>query len=814
MNSAIDQFRGAIESAGLIAPAMIEADGKLRRFASNGKRGDDAGWYALHDDGIPAGIFGDWRNGISQTWRADIGRKLTHAEDAAHRAKIEAMRHEREAEKLREQAEAASKAAAIWKAARPAPEDHPYLVRKGIKASGARLHNDALVIPMRDGSELHSLQFIGTDGDKRFLTGGRVAGCYYSIGTTKGAAALCIAEGFATGATIHEATGYPVAVAFNAGNLGPVAKAMRERFADLPLILCADDDAATEGNPGRAKAAVAARAVGGLVAIPDFGTDRPDGATDFNDMAQRCGAEAVKQAIASASAPAAVEHQPGDNNAPAGDFEGWPEPQPLAAKVEPEPYPLDALPDTIRAAVQEVRGFVKCPLPLVASSALSALSLAIQAHADVRRDEILSAPVSLFLLTIADSGERKSQADKMFIKPILDYQDAQAEEAKPAWKDYKAAFEAWEAKRGGIKDKIRQLAKGNKPTTGEETNLRDLEQDKPEPPRVPKLVREDATPEGLAKKLQQEWPSAGVISNEAGIVFGAHGMNNESVVRNLALLNKLWDGGRHHSDRADDARDRDVRGARLTMGLMIQELTLRAFFDQSKGLARGTGFLARFLVAWPDSTMGTRFYADPVAGSPALSAFNRRIAELLKQRAPIDDNGALTPPVMSLTPEAKAAWIAFHDAIEAELRSGGELYDVRDVASKSADNAARLAALFQVFDGAGGAIGADAFEGASRIVAWHLNEARRFFGELALPPELVGVARLDAWLIAYCKRKHTHLVPIAKLQQGGPGGLRSKAAIETAMRELEDSYRARWLQEGRRRMIAVNPALLTEGGES
>ncbi len=153
------------------------------------------------------------------------------------------------------------------------------------------------------------------------------------------------------------------------------------------------------------------------------------------------------------------------------------------------------------------------------------------------------------------------------------------------------------------------------------------------------------------------------------------------------------------------------------MGLMIQESTLRTFFDQSKGLARGTGFIARFLIAWPDSTMGTRFYSPPVAESPALSAFNGRITALLNQPVPIDDDGILIPPVLSLTPDAKAAWVAFHDAIEGELVTGGELYDVRDVASKSADNAARLAALFQIFEHGGGAVGLEAFEGASRIAA-------------------------------------------------------------------------------------------------
>ena len=318
MSDTLHQFRDAIQAAGLIPPDMINPDGNLHRFASNGNRGDDAGWYALHGDGIPAGSFGDWRTGLSQTWRADIGRTLTPAEEAAHRAKVEAMRLVREAAKAREQAEAASKATAIWEAAKPAPEDHPYLIRKGIKASGARLHKHALVIPIRVGGEIHSLQFIGADGDKRFLAGGRVTGCAFGIGNTKGATALCIAEGFATGATIHEATGYPVAVAFNAGNLLPVAKAMRERFADLPLILCADDDAATEGNPGITKATAAARSVGGLLAIPDFGSDQPDGATDFNDLHQAQGLDAVQRAIANASAPATRE--PAQDNAAVGEY--------------------------------------------------------------------------------------------------------------------------------------------------------------------------------------------------------------------------------------------------------------------------------------------------------------------------------------------------------------------------------------------------------------------------------------------------------------------------------------------------------------
>lgn len=799
MLSYIHQFRSAIEAAGLIAPEHIEANGKLHRFSSNGKRGDDSGWYSLHQDGVPAGSFGCWRAGISETWRADIGRSLTDEEKAAHRQRVKVIRLERKAEETERKKKAKANAATIWQKGKTKRDDHAYEILKGIKLIGARSHNNALLIPMRADGELQSLQFILPNGDKFFLTGGRTGGCYFSMGNLKDATVLCIAEGVATGATIHAATGYPVAVAFTAGNLLAVSQVMREKFPELKLIVCADDDYMTEGNPGLSKANEAAKAVGAAVAIPDFGSNRPDKTSDFNDMAALFGLESVKRAIANATSPArGAQPVRGDS--------AWPEPQPMTAKIAPLDYPLDALPETIRAAVEEVAGYVKAPIPLVASSAIAALSLATQAHIDIRRDEVLTGPVSLFVLTIAESGERKSQADKMFSAPIQEYQDQQAEIFKPILKDYKAEMDAWEAKRGGIKEKIRVLAKEGKPTQEYENILRELEHEEPESPRVPKLMREEGTPEGLAKRLQNDWPSAGVVSNEAGIVFGGHGMSKDSVSRNLSLLNKLWDGGRYQSDRADDERSRDVRGARLTMGLMIQEPTLRAFFDQSKGLARGTGFLARFLIAWPTSRMGTRFYTPPVAGSPALSEFNRRITQILNQPVPMGEDGALTPAMLSMTTEAQAAWIGLHDSIEAELINGGELFEVKDVASKTADNAVRLAALFQMFEhGGGGAVGLDCFEAASRIALWHLSESRRFFGELALPVELANAARLDGWLIEYCKRERTDVVGKRYAQQYGP--LRQKDNLDSAIGELASMDRVQVQRNGKRIFLKVNPAL-------
>lgn len=381
----------------------------------------------------------------------------------------------------------------------------------------------------------------------------------------------------------------------------------------------------------------------------------------------------------------------------AGQATDWPAPQPLTAKIDRKPYPLNALPDRIREAVTEVQAFVQAPLALVAGSALGAVSLAGQAHVDVRRDDKLDGPTGLFLLTIADSGERKSTCDGFFTRAIRDFEAEQAELAKPDKQRYTAALEGWEAKRSGVRESIKQAAKGGKPAVATEYDLFVLEQNKPKPPSVPRLIYVDATPEALGYGLATNWPSGSVVSAEAGIVFGGHSMNRDSVMRNLATLNTLWDG----NDLTIDRRTSDsftVRGARLTVALQVQEQTLREFYDRAGALARGSGFMARFLIAWPESTQGSRSYAAAPAAWPALSAFNRRIADLLNQPAPIDEAGGLKPAVLALTPEARRAWIEFYNGIESSLAAGGELHDVRDVASKTADNAARLAGLFHVFE--------------------------------------------------------------------------------------------------------------------
>lgn len=800
------QFGAAMLAYGL-NPLEVIADGILRRFdADDDKKGRKSAWYVLYGGDVPAGAFGNWKIGVSEKWCAKTERALTPMERKAFQNRIEEAKQHAELTRLQLEADAAKTCAEILANARDATDDNPYCIRKGIKPYGLKEFKDkrTLIVPIRDeASTVTSLQFIYEDGTKRFKSHGRVQGCYYSFGG-RPVDTVLLCEGFATGASLHAATGYPVAVAFNAGNLEAVARALHAKLPRIHIIVCADNDRFNSiENVGVQRATSAAIAVGGYLAIPEFSSDEGK-LTDFNDLHQSQGLNDVSRAIESAKPVThSISSIKSFNHA-----EPWAQPQALISKFEAESYPIDVLPDAIRAAVGEVAEFVKAPIVMVASAALAALSLVSQAHVDVKRAEKLSGPVGLFLLTIADSGERKSTCDGFFTRAIKAYEEAQIEAAKPLLKDHRAAAEVWDAKRGGIKEKIRQLAKNNKPTKADESALRDLEHDEPESPRVPRLIYADATPEALAYSLAKQWPSGGVVSAEAGIVFGSHGMGKDSVMRNLSTLNQLWDGNSLTIDRKS-SESFTVRGARLTVALQVQLPTLREFFSKSGALARGTGFLARFLVAWPESTQGARPFTEAPAHWPHLDEFDRRITAILDQAVPIDEDGSLAPTMLSFTTDAKAAWVEFYNAIEAELGMHGELYEVRDVASKSADNAARLAAIFHMFEGKGDAISRDTFDGASTVIAWHLSEARRFFGEIDLPAEQTDAVRLDTWLLEYCRRLNTNKVSMSVIQKSGPGGLRDKAMIESALVKLTELDRARIVDgAGKARIVEVNPLLV------
>ncbi len=269
-------FADAMAQAGLITQDPVIADGSLHRIHIEGhRRGTKNGAYVLHADGKSAGWFQDFVTGTRATWKAAGQWKP----DPDAKRRMDQAKAQRRAEEEARHQEAASRAARIWEQATEC-ESHPYLDLKHVKPCGLRVKGNSLLIPLRDSwGRLWSLQRIDPDGDgfnKRFMTGGRTKGLMHWIGN--GTQTIFIAEGYATGATLAERTGFGAYVAFTAGNLLAVATELREIFPNRRIIIAGDAD-----SVGRAKAEEAAKVAKAELSIPEF----PDGVTgsDWNDLA-------------------------------------------------------------------------------------------------------------------------------------------------------------------------------------------------------------------------------------------------------------------------------------------------------------------------------------------------------------------------------------------------------------------------------------------------------------------------------------------------------------------------------------------------
>ncbi|MBW2022329.1 MAG: toprim domain-containing protein [Deltaproteobacteria bacterium] len=298
------EFKKFIAGSGITPPDHVIADGSFHRFPTNGRPGDRAGYYCLwdHGNGSVAGFFGDWRTGIYEVWQSWQGKGSTQEERKRVEMHIREAKERGQAERERMAEQARRKACMLWEKARES-SFHPYLKRKKIRPIAVikQLKNLLLVPVMDSTGQLHSVQLILPDGVKRFLAGTQVAGHFFPIGQGE---PIYIAEGYATGASIHEAIGGTgtVIVAFNAGNLLPVAKAIRKATPHARITICADNDQFTPGNPGLTKATEAAKTIGAKLAIPRF-QDTSTRPTDFNDLHQLEGQEAVKKCLDEASYP-------------------------------------------------------------------------------------------------------------------------------------------------------------------------------------------------------------------------------------------------------------------------------------------------------------------------------------------------------------------------------------------------------------------------------------------------------------------------------------------------------------------------------
>jgi phage/plasmid primase-like uncharacterized protein len=277
-----DQIRDAIMGANLTPPDEIFIDGQIHRFKTSAKSKDKSGWYVVYGDAVPMGRFGCWRLGVEGSFKADIGRKYTAAEEMSFIKRMAEAKTARDAELKKQRDNAASAVEVIWTECTGAHPDHPYLKRKGIETNGARVTGDGrLVVPLySEDGELSSLQYISADGKKLYHTGGATGSKYWVLGEVD--KTLYIAEGFATAATIREATGKAVVVAYSASNLVPVTEIMRRKYGvTQDIVIVADNDVS---GVGQRYAEQASAKHGARVVMPPTAGDANDYVQAGNDL--------------------------------------------------------------------------------------------------------------------------------------------------------------------------------------------------------------------------------------------------------------------------------------------------------------------------------------------------------------------------------------------------------------------------------------------------------------------------------------------------------------------------------------------------
>ena len=269
-------------------------------------------------------------------------------------------------------------------------------------------------------------------------------------------------------------------------------------------------------------------------------------------------------------------------------------------------------------------------------------------------------------------------------------------------------------------------------------------------------------------------------------------------MRFVALLNRLWEGKSFATHRKT-SQSFIIENRRLTLNLMMQPLLLDQMVNQANGISRESGFLARCLLAYPDSSMGTRFYQEPPEKLNGLKEYEQRITDCLDQSQRLNQAGCINLPILKMNPQAKHIWIQFFNSIETGLSRQGQWIEIKDFASKAAENAVRLAALFHLFSGKIGDINAESIEQAITLMHWYLQETRRLLEPQLTNPNLEGAQKLLKWLT---DRQPKATSP-REILQFGP--MRSKVGRDKALEILIEHQQIRLVKTGNKTLIEVNP---------
>ena len=306
--------------------------------------------------------------------------------------------------------------------------------------------------------------------------------------------------------------------------------------------------------------------------------------------------------------------------------------------------------------------------------------------------------------------------------------------------------------------------------------------------------------EALAAHLANGWPSASLWSDEAGIIIGNHSMQSNPT-RFAALLNRLWEG-KDFSAHRKSSQSFMIQNRRLTLNLMMQPLLLQKMSASHSGIHRQSGFMARWLMAKPASSMGKRLYQSPPDNLNFLLEYEKCLNDCLNQSRDLTHAGCYKLPVLQMSVDAKKHWVLFFNQMEAGLSDNGQWVMIKDFASKGAENAARLAALFHLFLGRCGDISAENMERAIAIINWHMQETRRLFDEDLSFGHLSDAQKLIDWLL----KKNSNHISLRNIQRLSP--IRDKEKRDDAIASLIEYHYVALKKIDGKSCLELNPYLL------
>lgn len=438
-------------------------------------------------------------------------------------------------------------------------------------------------------------------------------------------------------------------------------------------------------------------------------------------------------------------------------------------------FPLNAFPSELREAILDIEELTQAPIPLIASSVISAISLSCQNLINVEVNEKMKTPVSLFLFVIANSGERKTTVDRIVMDPFYQHDKNSLHKFDGNQEIYSIELKVWETKEKAILGVIKKKTVKGQPTELEFQRLRELQIEKPILPKCNRLIYNNTTPEALQFTMYNHSPNIGLIADEGANIL------DRQVMKDLSFINSMWDGVSFHVERKT-AQSFTIEDGRITLSMMVQKKPFDLYLKRQGEKARGSGFFARCLPVFIDehlSTQGERFIRPHSNEQENLSYFHQRVNELLmKDEANIK---ARNRDIISLDTEAQYQWERIYNKIEHRINPDEIYANMNDFASKLPNNVARLSALLSYFTEGNCAIKKEYIQKAWLLCEWYMEQAINVFSHEGDYYE----ALLLSWLDMEYERSNTDCIKLNDIRRIGPNALRKGELLNTVVNNLE-----------------------------